>query len=382
MYQYLNISNTLEFIDDLVAIYEQLYNQHYDTEHQGFSTISDFLLDVEAAETTTYLSKSDSSIYWQSDREIEFFLDEMSDLHKNQDGIYLNNYVQNIQGNRQYQYCGNAKSDDVWVSDRKNCPDGYRFIWRVQPVWTKTKDCYSVTEKYEITDIQERYKETPMYQYCQEINDEPYYQTVLDIWSYANTAFNTDEDFNLELDQFKGEVENTSKDIYEVESIVTEYYLKQMEVYILLQDLQKQVKYYEAGLDCSYVKERTEEMRLGFCGDYVHAMFYSGISLGGLGICNIGLSFAIILVLFRYRTNLEIEREDILRRVGRVRVDPPQRTMNEVEAVQKEVDTILESTSRDGMSRATSRMVDSPADFEEDNNSFFGDYMKRVSKQS
>jgi hypothetical protein len=341
-----------------------------------------FMSDVGEAKTTTYLSQSDSSIHWQSDREVEFFLDEIKDLHENQDGIYLNNYVQDIQGNRQYQYCGQANSDDVWVSHRRNCPDGYRFIWRVQPVWTESKDCYSVREKYEISDIEERYKETPMYQYCQKIDDKPYYQTVLDIWSYANTAFDTDEVFNLELEQFKVKVDETSTNIDKAESLVTEYYLQQMEVYILLQDLQKQLKYYEAGLECSFVRERTEEMRLGFCGDYVHAMFYSGISLGGLGICNIGLSFAVILVLFRFRTNLEIEREDILRRVGRVRVDPPQRTMNEVEAVQKEVDTILESTSRDGMSRATSRKAETPADFEEDNSSFFGDYIKRVSKQS
>lgn len=381
MFVYLNMTDNLSFIDELVAAYSDLYEQETVLEEISFSTLESFMTQVKSSTTTTYLSTTDPTISWQSTDEIDFFLNKRDDVHGDQNGYYLNNYVQNLEGNEQYKYCGRGMSDDYWVPLRTKCPDGYIFIWRVQPVWAETKDCYSIAEKYELRDIEERYRYTPMYQDCLPVDKPKYYETVIDLWSYANAAFLSDEIFKDQLLAFQDAAKKMYIDIGLVQDKVDYYYTILLEVYHLLEDLQKQKEYYKLGLDCSYFKERTEELRLGFCGDYVHAMFYSGISFGGLGVCNIGVSFSVILMLFKYRTNLEIEMEDILRRVGRVRVDPPERTSNEIATVQKQVDIILESSSRDGFSRTTSRMADTPQDFEEDNSSFFGDYIKRISKQ-
>jgi hypothetical protein len=271
---------------------------------------------ILSTNTSSFVSTGEDKLPWGGYDEVNFFLENGTSLPYVQSS-YLNNYTIYEPYTAQYIYCGNLISKDYWAYNQSFCENGYTYGYVLSSTSSSIQYCYVIAQNFTLDNIRGRYQDHQLFENCQKINGQKYYQAIINYWTWAQNSYNFDENLQGILKNINTDFENVNEYINFNISKLYKYYLALKTSQSFLVSLQDNLDAYYSVMNCSMVKDLTAQLYLGFCGEFLEYVFYIGIYSGALGISNMFFSLSIVLFIFRYRTDLEIEQEKILRSIGK-----------------------------------------------------------------
>ena len=263
-----------------------------------------------------FLSASDSSVYWYGDAEINFFLFEIHSLPHVQSS-YMNNYTIFNTSTAQQSYCSSRVSLDYWAVSTEYCGSGYTYQFALSPISSSSLDCYIIMQNYTLAAVETRYVDHQLFDNCGKIGTQAFSSVILQYWQWAQASYLLDQGFDSIILDMNSGFGVTLTSIDEKIAKINTYYDALQQAYSKLVELRSRVDLYQTTMNCSVVNELTSQIYVGFCGAILEYLFDLSLYIGALGVCNLFFSLSIVLFLFRYRTDLEIEQERMLRKIGR-----------------------------------------------------------------
>lgn len=212
--------------------------------------------------------------------------------------------------------CGSIRLKDYWVFHKEDCPSNYTYAWGVSSSDNTTPFCYALMD-IQWSDVTQRYQEKGYLANCGDVESTGYDQKIIDLLSRANTSWILQEKLESDISELKIQAGQMNDEIESQGKKMSAYNEAIKAASIKIYDLQDKMEDYFEGMNCTMIQDLTADLYLSFCGEYLQNLFDSSLYIGSLGICQMFLSISAILILFRFRTDLEIEQEKILRTIGR-----------------------------------------------------------------
>ena len=205
---------------------------------------------------------------------------------------------------------------DYWAFNKTFCETGYKYQYALDATSSSEKKCYIMSQEHTYEGVKERYVDRRLFGNCDKINSTDFETYIMKYWAWANDAYLLNKGFEEILRNISLDFDETSVKIYDLIEKINNYYEAVGLTQDSLEEMQTRISLYYSSMNCSLVKDLTAQFYLGFCGEILDFMFFVSIYVSALAFCNFFLSLSVVLILFRYRTDLEIEQERVVRRIG------------------------------------------------------------------
>ena len=257
----------------------------------------------------------DTSIYWSEADEINFYLFNLSLFNRHQNS-FLNNYTIYESGSAQEYYCNTIISKNFWAYNQTYCKSGYTYQFALNPTINSNQTCYLISG-FTIDKIKGQYEGLSLFDNCGTINGTAFDDYIIKYWTWAYNSYNFESSLKTILSSVSSQFSYMNNNVSAKISKVSQYYSALSSAYTEIQNLYTVIELYYSIMNCSMVYDLTKQLYVGFCGEILEFLFYLSIFSGILGFFNMCLSLGIIFFLFRFRTDLEIEQERMMRTIGR-----------------------------------------------------------------
>ncbi|CAG9334389.1 unnamed protein product [Blepharisma stoltei] len=308
---FINLTDTLTFVDTLLYEYENTTSMKWEFEFPSLNKVNSLISD---SSLKSYLSVDNSSDYWHEDDEINFFLFSPSNLYYKQSD-FANIYTDATVYQTQINHCGYKVLTDYWVYLKESCPSTYVYSWGVSTTDVTQMYCYALHDAQE-NDIKSRYTKQGFFSSCTNVNTNTYPEMILQLLYRANSSWSLQTSLVSDQYTLKNNTYYMNSNITSFGEKMTNYNNAINAAMADMKNLKTKMENYLSTMNCSDIYSLTQELYTGFCGEFIYNLFDLSLYIGSLGICQMFLSLSAILILFRYRSDLEIEQEKILRTIG------------------------------------------------------------------
>jgi hypothetical protein len=274
------------------------------------------------SDTTVFHSTENDEIHWQGANEVNFYLFPKDEKIPYTQLNYLNNFTISEIDSAQKSCCNKIISKDFWCFSKSYCEDGYSFTYTLSPISTpNVSACYVMMQRYTKDEVEKRYVDLKLFENCNSVplgNGETTYfsSAIINYWDWANNAFELDDYFNTTLSKLRGNFNIIYNNITEKIILLSNYTSVLSSTNTYLQDIKDRLDILYSAMNCTMVKDLTDQLYLGICGQILENLFFLSIYTGALGFCNMLFSLGLVLFIFRFRSDLEIEQEKIMRTIG------------------------------------------------------------------
>lgn len=313
----------MSFLPDLDINYERIASYRYDGNSFQFYTFSLLQDEASSLQTTTFVSSQDQSQSWQSQSDIPYFLSlnssstvRQSDLHT---GFFLNDYTDYASGTAQFAQCRRQITNDFWTYEPRSCPAEYTYLPKLLLILSSTAqpNCYALSDNFTQADLNSRYVNLAMYSGCTNVGAQTYTSAVIDYWTAANQSY------TLEL-AFRGVITQLRLDEAALREKIRLKLLKIGSFSSALLTVHPNIDFLVSlnpalalNLLCPGLQNLTNNLYRALCGELLPNTLLLVLASGGLALVLMVASAAAMMGNMWFRTDLEMDKEAVLRKVGR-----------------------------------------------------------------
>lgn len=318
---FLNISSDFEFLSPLISSIQIILDRNF-TESYTIPTLENLNSMLNSSTTAVFHSTENDEIHWQGASEVNFYLFPKNKNIPYTQLNYLNNFTISDTSTAQENYCGTIISKDFWGFSKSYCKSPYSFTYTLSPISTpNVSACYVMMQNYTKEEVEKRYVDLKLFENCDPVplgNGETtnFSSAIIKYWSWANNAFELDNYFNTTLSSLKENFNIIYNNITEKITFLSTYTAVLSSTNTYLQDIKDRLDILYSAMNCTMVQELTDQLELGLCGQILENLFFLSIYTGVLALCNMLFSLGLVLFIFRFRSDLEIEQEKIMRTIG------------------------------------------------------------------
>lgn len=314
MASFLNLTSEFSFVSSLINSTSQTLSTNFSSSYP-IATLNSLEILIQSSDVESFISTSNNSIHWNGANDVNFFLFKSENLPYSQNS-YLNDFTIYIDQSQQFESCNFLISMDFWAFNKTYCGTGYKYQYALDATSSSEKKCYIMAQEHSYEAVKERYVDRKLFANCGKINSTDFETYIIKYWVWANDAYFLNKQFEEILANISLDFDETSAEIYVLIDRIFKYYKAVYVTQGLLEEIETRILLYYTSMNCSMVSDLTAQFYLGFCGEILDFMFFVSIYVSALAFCNFFLSLSIVLILFRYRTDLEIEQERVVRRIG------------------------------------------------------------------
>lgn len=322
---FLNITQDFSFIPTLISSYSNILFTNFSDSYQ-IPTLVQLSERISKSTVNSFISTQDPKVHWNGPSEINFFLFEKTSESSYSQNSYLNNFTIYSLHSQQSEKCNQAISKDFWAYSTEYCKSEYKYQSALDLTASTDKKCYVMTQEYSKDSVRERYVDQQLFEKCEEVDGIDFDEEIVQYWIWADNAYDLDKNFSLILTQLNDEFSGVNQQIEELVNKVYKYYtgIEDSEQYLI--NLNEKLEEYYNAMNCSMVEDLTSQLYLGLCGEIIDYLFFLSLFVGVLGFSLFLFSLSVVLVLFRFRTDLEIEQDTIIRSIGKEKDNDPEAT--------------------------------------------------------
>ncbi|OMJ83538.1 hypothetical protein SteCoe_15502 [Stentor coeruleus] len=318
---FLNISSDFEFLSPLISSIQTILDHNY-TENYTIPTFENLNFLLKSSDTSVFHSTKNDNIHWQGASEVNFYLFQKDKKISYTQLNYLNNFTILNTDTAQENYCKTTISKDFWSFSKSYCQNGYSFTYTLSPISTpNVSACYVMMQNYSKQEVEKRYVDLKLFENCDPVplgNGETlnFSLAIMAYWSWANNAFELDDYFNKTLYNLITNFNDNYDKVTEKIVLLSNYTSVLSSTNTYLQDIKDRLDIIYLAMNCTMIYDLTSQLYLGLCGQILENLFFLSIYSGALALCNMLFSLGLVLFIFRFRSDLEIEQEKIMRTIG------------------------------------------------------------------
>jgi hypothetical protein len=311
---FLNLTSEFEFLPMILSEISNTLSSNFSSNYT-IPTLETLTEVMKKSDVSEFLSISDNEVFWRGPEDVNFFLFEGKGQGYDQNS-FLNDFTIFVDGSQQAEFCSSVISMDFWAFDRSFCESGYLYQYVLDPTSTSDKRCYIMTQEHSLAKVKERYVDRNLFENCEKVNSSDFDSYIMKYWNWGNNAYFLNKKFEQVLGNMSEDFNETKEENYQLIDKVYLYYVALDDAFGDLLELEIRNQLYFSSMNCSMVRDLTFQFYLGLCGEILDFMFFLSIYVFFLAFCNFFFSLSIVLILFRYRTDLEIEQERVIRKIG------------------------------------------------------------------
>lgn len=320
---YISATDVLAFLPAWDADYERIAGYKYHGSSFQFYTLSLLKEETSTLQTTTFLSSQDQRQSWQSQTDIPYFLSlntsskaSQSDLHT---GFYLNDYTDYASGTAQFSQCKRIITNDYWTYEAGSCPAEYTYLPKLLLILSSTAqpNCYALSDNFTQTDLNSRYINLGMYTGCSNVGGKTYTSAVMDYWTAANQSYTLELSFRGVIRQLRLEEAELEQEIRSKLLKIGVYSSALLAVHPSIDSLVSLNPALASNLLCPSLQNLTNNLYRALCGELLPNTLMLALASGGLAVVLMAASVAAMMGHMWFRTDLEMDKESVMRQVGR-----------------------------------------------------------------
>lgn len=323
MSEFLNISQEFYFISSLLTSFSTIISTNFSDSYK-IPTLIQLSETISSSNESIFVSTKDSTLSWDGPSDINFFLFEQTSKFPQLN--YLNNFTIYTQKSAQEEKCSEMISLDFWAYNIEYCESDYKYQSALDLTSSTDKKCYVMVQGYSESQVSQRYVEQKLFDQCQDVNETTFSGSIMEYWNYADNAYELHNKFSTILNEVDEEFSVMDENITNLINNLHEYYasIENSEGYII--NIINELEDYYIAMNCSMVKDLTSQLYLGLCGEILDYLFFFSLFAGTLAFSLFLFSLSVVLILFRFRTDLEIEQDNIIRSIGLEKNADPEAT--------------------------------------------------------
>lgn len=280
---------------------------------------------ISSSNESVFVSTQDSTITWNGQSDINFFLFGPSSESFTQLG-YLNNFTIYSDQSAQEEKCSETISFDFWAYSIEHCESGYKYQSALDLTSSTDKKCYVMVQGYSEIQVRQRYVDQNLFDQCEDVDGTDYSEKIMEYWTFADNAYGMHSEFLQILNEISDDFSGMDENVTSLIKKLHEYYLSIENSQGYVNNINNALDEYYSAMNCSLVKDLTSQLYLGLCGEILDYLFYLSLFAGSLAFSIFLFSLSLVLILFKFRTDLEIEQDNIIRNIGTFKNQDPEAT--------------------------------------------------------
>lgn len=285
--------------------------------------------ETTSLQTSTFVSNLDRRWSWQPQADIPFFLTLNRSSKASQSdfyiGFYLNDYTDYASGSAQFSLCRRQITNDYWTYEAVSCPSGYAYLPKLLLILSSSSqpNCYAVSDNFTQADLNSRYINLGIYAGCGNVGSKTYTNAVMEYWTAANLSYTLELSFRSTISQLRSEEAVLEQQLRSQLLKIGAYSSALLTIHPNVDSLVSLNPTLSSSLLCPSLQNLTNSIYRALCGELLPNTLMLALASGGLAIVLMVASFAAMMGFMWFRTDLEMDTEGVIRKIGREQAKEP-----------------------------------------------------------